>query len=142
MSLVRQAEQIARTAHEGQVDKAGEPYISHPARVADRVRGDENAETVAWLHDVVEDTGVSLDELRQTFPEEVVEAVDAITVCPGEDRSAYYARVAANPLALKVKLADIADNSDPERLARLDEEPRARLEAKYAKARTALGVRN
>ncbi len=139
MGLVERAQQIATTAHEGQVDKAGAPYIGHPARVAARVRGDAVAEMVAWLHDVVEDTDVTLDDLRAEFPPEVVEAVDAVTYRDDSPRDAYYERIAANPLAKKVKLADIADNTDPARQAALDEPTRIRLTEKYAKARAALG---
>lgn len=55
---------IIAAAHRGQVDKAGQPYITHPARVAARVAGDENAVAAAWLHDVVEDTGLTLADLE------------------------------------------------------------------------------
>lgn len=123
------AEQIATTAHSGQVDKAGEPYVGHPRRVALRVRDDCKA--VAWLHDVVEDTATTLDDLAAQFRAEVVDAVDAMTHRPGEPREDYYRRVAANDLAFEAKLADFDDNSDPKRLARLDVETRTRLGAKY-----------
>jgi len=137
-SLAALAEEIAAAAHRGQVDKAGQPYITHPARVAARVAGDENAVAVAWLHDVVEDTAVTLVDLEESFPAEVTTAVDALTRRPGEAPAAYYARVRAVPLALTVKLADMADNSDPQRLARLDAATRERLIAKYARARAEL----
>lgn len=132
--LVDVAMAWARAAHEGQADKAGQPYIGHPARVAARVAGDEPAQAVAWLHDVVEDTAVTLSDLAGVFPPVVLVAVDAITRRAGESPDAYYARVAADPLARKVKLADLADNTDPERLARLDAPTRARLIEKYAHA--------
>lgn len=129
------AQQISVRAHEGQTDKAGAPYIAHPARVAARVADDPDAEAVAWLHDVIEDTGRSLDDLRAAgMPERVVTAVEAISKRDNEERDAYYNRVAANPLALKVKYADLADNSDPARLAKLEPQVRARLEAKYKHA--------
>lgn len=131
------AEGIARSAHAGQVDKAGMAYIEHPARVAARVQGDQSAEAVAWLHDVVEDTSVTLDELAESFPSEVVAAVDALTRRPGEG-DAYYARVGRDLLATKVKLADLADNTDPTRVGALDEETRQRLARKYAHARRCL----
>jgi (p)ppGpp synthase/HD superfamily hydrolase len=136
--LVELARDIATRAHQGQTDKAGAPYISHPARVAARVAGDPEAEMVAWLHDVAEDTSVTLEELARDFPAQVVAAVGAITKRPDEDRDTYYRRVAADPLALKVKYADLADNSDPDRLALLDEPTRERLLAKYAHAREVL----
>lgn len=138
--LVALAEQIARRAHTGQRDQAGEPYIEHPRRVAGRVAGDPEAEAVAWLHDVVEDCPVSLQDLLDAgFPPRIVAAVDAITKRDGEhDR--YYARLAADPLARRVKLADIADNCDPQRLAALDTWTRERLVVKYARSRRLLGV--
>lgn len=133
------AEAMARTAHAGQVDKAGQPYITHPARVANRVAGDEHAVAVAWLHDVVEDTPVTLTELAAQFPPQVVAAVDAITKRAGETRDDYYERVRAVPLAQRVKRADLADNSDPDRLAVLDAATQERLAGKYAHARAVLG---
>src|SRR5690606_11747524 len=106
--------------------------------VAARVAGDDNAVATAWLHDVVEDTPVTLADLEESFPAEVTIAVDALTRRPGEDPADYYARVRAVPLALAVKLADLADNSDPQRLARLDAATRDRLIAKYARAQAEL----
>jgi (p)ppGpp synthase/HD superfamily hydrolase len=136
---VEMARQIAVRAHAGQTDKAGVAYITHPARVAARVAGDLDAEAVAWLHDVVEDTGRSVEELYAAgFPERVVGAVDAISQRPDEEPDTYYARVAANPLALNVKYADLADNSDPKRLSLLQPELRERLEAKYKHAHEVL----
>lgn len=130
------AEQVATAAHADQTDKAGAPYIGHPRRVALRVW--EDCRAVAWLHDVVEDSDVTLEDLARQFRPEIVAAVEAITHRDGEPREAYYRRVAANYLAYEVKLADIADNSDPKRLALLDVETRTRLEAKYSKARRLL----
>ncbi|MGW0021948.1 HD domain-containing protein [Rhodococcus sp. NPDC003382] len=137
-SITRAAQRIATVAHAGQVDRAGRPYITHPARVAARVAGDDHAVAVAWLHDVVEDTTVTLADLGEQFPPEVVAAVDALTRRDGEEPVEYYARVRRVPLALTVKLADLADNSDPQRLARLDDATRRRLRAKYAHARAEL----
>lgn len=136
--ISERAEAIARAAHVDQVDKSGRPYIEHPARVAARVHGNELLEAIAWLHDVVEDTDVQLVDLQSQFPLEVVDAVDAITHRSGEPRADYYARVARNPLARRVKEADIDDNTDPARTALLDDATRARLAAKYAAAREAL----
>ncbi len=125
---------LARRAHEGQLDKSGQPYIGHPLRVMSRVTG-EHAQMVAVLHDVIEDTWVTADHLAAAgCPPEVVEAVIAISHLPGEPQRDYLTRVAANPLALLVKRADIADNSGPERLARLDARTRRRLTEKYATA--------
>lgn len=137
LRLVRlHARAIAIRAHHGQVDKCGEPYITHPERVAAGVRADlrhdADAEAVAWLHDVVEDTDVTLDDLRfERFPRRVVDAVDAITKRKGESFADYYERVKANPLALVVKWHDVADNADPARLAKVAPDTRERLRAKY-----------
>lgn len=110
------AEDIARKAHKGQTDKGGNDYILHPMFVASRM--DTDAEkAVAWLHDVVEDTPVTLDDLREIFPEEIVEAVDAITKRLLESYSEYLCRVASNDIAYKVKLADMENNSDISRIS-------------------------
>ncbi len=142
ITIATRAEALARSAHADQVDKAGLPYADHPARVAARVRisapGDESAEAVAWLHDVVEDTNVTLDDLADEFGSLVAAGVEAITRRPGEDGDAYYLRIAANRLAFLVKAADLADNTDPVRLAKLEPAVREQLEAKYAHARRAL----
>lgn len=143
MNLITEAESLAREAHDGQVDKAGQPYATHPARVADRVAGDDELVAIAWLHDVVEDTPITLEDLRHRgFPETVVAAVDALTKRDDEPKADYYARVAANGRALKVKHADLADNSDPERLAALDRATRERLQEKYRNARRLLPAVN
>lgn len=132
------AERLAREAHSDQVDKTGHPYIEHPQRIAARVAGDEVLEAIAWLHDVVEDTSVTLADLQALFPLEVTEGVDAITKRPGESRLEYYARVRRNPHARKVKDLDIDDNTDPARTAQLDQATRERLAVKYAEARAEL----
>ncbi|CRK55516.1 Guanosine-3',5'-bis(Diphosphate) 3'-pyrophosphohydrolase [Alloactinosynnema sp. L-07] len=140
MFTVDDAIRIAREAHRGQVDKSGRPYIGHPLRVMDRVSGDHERMT-AVLHDVVEDTHVTAaDLLAAGCPAEVVAAVVAISKVPGEDQQTYLARVAANPIALTVKFADIADNSSPERLHYLDEHTQVRLRAKYRAALAYLSV--
>jgi (p)ppGpp synthase/HD superfamily hydrolase len=138
--IVAAARTIAIEAHRGQVDKAGAPYIDHPRRVADAMAGNPCAEAVAWLHDVVEDTAVTLDDLaRRGMPAEVVSAVDAMTRRSGETEHEYWARVRSNPVALAVKVrGDIADNADPRRLARLDPHTRQRLADKYRRALDAL----
>ena len=129
-----EAIQLARRAHEGQLDKSGRPYIAHPLRVMGRLR-DEHERMTAVLHDVVEDTSVTLDDLTTAgCPPEVVAAVAAMSKHPGEDQTTYLARVAANPIARAVKRADIADNMSPERLSRLDPSTQARLSAKYESA--------
>ena len=122
------AKQIAIKAHQGQFDKADQPYITHPEFVASQVTGDE-AKAVAWLHDVVEDTPVTFDDLRTAGLSEVVIAgVDAITKRDNEDYEIYLERVAANPLARAVKLADLTHNMDTSRLKVITEKTKERLE--------------
>ena len=134
-TLPELASEIARAAHGDQRDKAGRAYIDHPRRVAARLAGQgESPETVAagWLHDVLEDTAVSADDLLAAgVPAEVVAAVESVTHHDGESQADYAERVRACPMGLKVKLADLADNSDPARLALLDDQTRQRLTAKY-----------
>jgi (p)ppGpp synthase/HD superfamily hydrolase len=122
------AKDIATKAHTGQFDKADQPYITHPEFVASQVTGDE-AKAVAWLHDVVEDTSVSFADLRTAgLSEAVIAGVDAITKRSNEDYETYLARVAANPLAKAVKLADLTHNMDTSRLKVITENTRMRLE--------------
>lgn len=139
MGAVGDAFELALTAHAGQTDKAGLAYIGHVARVAAGVQGDE-ARIVALLHDVIEDAGVAAEDLSDRFGHRIAAAVAALTRHKGESPAGYYARVAADPLARTVKLADIADNSHPARLAMLDPVTRTRLQAKYAAARLALAA--
>ncbi|RKW70438.1 HD domain-containing protein [Galactobacter caseinivorans] len=135
---------LATSAHAGQQDKAGRPYIEHPARVAALVAQDVGprhaAVAVAWLHDVVEDTDVTLEQIRQAFGDQIAAGVDAMTRRSGEEPDAYYARVRADQLALAVKRADIADNTDPARVALLDHATATRLAGKYRHARAELGL--
>ena len=142
--LVKRAKDLAHLAHAGQVDKAGRPYIEHVARVAAAVAhyAEPEVQAVAWLHDVLEDCAPNFrDELLHIRPVDVFFAVRALTRGKFSD-SAYYDRIRRDPLALAVKLADIADNSDESRLALLDEKTAARLRRKYAKAMAALQGHN
>lgn len=138
------AEEIARQAHSGQKDKAGVDYIEHPRRVAERFdpKSQPDEFATAWLHDVLEDTSISAEDLlAYGIPLNVVEAVELLTKDAREtDLGAYYARIRTHPLALAVKAADIDDNTDPSRTALLEPEVRNRLAKKYAKAREALGL--
>ena len=125
---------LATSAHDGQVDKSGRPYIGHPLRVMASVTG-EHAQMAAVLHDVIEDTPVTADDLlARGCPTAVVDAVVALSHLPDEPQDVYLRRVAANPLALSVKRADIADNLAPARMARLDTALQERLQTKYANA--------
>jgi (p)ppGpp synthase/HD superfamily hydrolase len=128
VSLLERAILLAVQAHRGQVDRSGAPYILHPLRVMLRVET-ENERIAAVLHDVVEDTEWTLDGLRaEGFPEEVVQAVDCLTRREEESYDDRVARAAANPIARRVKLADLEDNMDVRRLARWSEEDAARFE--------------
>jgi len=131
--LLERAIRIAVKAHKGQRDNYGAPYIMHPLRVMHRV--DTTAEKiVAALHDVVEDTSLSLDDLRKEgFPGRIIKAVDCISKREGEDYEEYVRRAGSNPLARRVKLADLEDNMDVRRRRVVDEKDARRL-AKYLKA--------
>lgn len=137
--LEAKARKIAEQAHSGQLDKSGNPYLGHVRRVVDRVDGGLD-KAVAWLHDVVEDSKHwgEVELMAAGMPREVIVSVLALTHRPHEPREDYYARVRADECARRVKLADIADNSDPARLAMLDGPTRERLTRKYEKARQAL----
>lgn len=133
---------IATDAHAGQVDKIGEPYIGHCARVAQGVADagfGYEIRAAAWLHDVVEDTEYTLDDLRKVgITESVLVAVEALTKRPHEPFKNYYERVKANPMAVAVKWHDVADNAREDRLALVAPDTRERLRAKYERARHAL----
>ena len=101
--------------HEGQRDKAGKPYVTHPERVAGRLSAPEE-QVVAWLHDTVEDTGLTLREIENTFGPETAAAVDAVSRRPGEEWEDYLRRVKQNEVARKVKISDLIDNSNLSRI--------------------------
>jgi GTP diphosphokinase / guanosine-3',5'-bis(diphosphate) 3'-diphosphatase len=137
MSTLERAIAIAAQAHAGQVDKAGQPYILHPLRVMLGVRG-HSEKIAAVLHDVVEDTTVTLPDLTAAgFSADVTDAVFALTKTRGESRLAAAARAKANPIARAVKLCDVADNMDESRLTHITSKDRARL-AEYALVRALL----
>ncbi len=131
MTLVERAKQLAHRAHAGQVDKAGRPYIEHVARVA--AADYPEAEVVAWLHDVLEDAPRYASDL-EWFPLGMKQAIVCLTRYAHDTPRAYYAGIRANQIALRVKLADVADNADESRLALLDEKTASRLRRKYARA--------
>jgi (p)ppGpp synthase/HD superfamily hydrolase len=133
--MIEDAIAFAAQAHQGQLDRLGEPYIFHALRVMMLVKdagGSEAEIAAAALHDVVEDTDTTVQEIEQLFNPEVAVLVDAISRREGEDYVEYVERcVAAGPSAVRLKLADLTDNSNPQRLARVASELRAELEAKY-----------
>ena len=131
---------IAYCAHEGQMDQNGVPYIFHPIHLAEQME-DEITCTVALLHDVVEDTDVSLDDLMAEFPAEVTDAVACLTHASGVNYFDYVRKIKENPIAKKVKLADLAHNSDPDRASAgkpIDEKKIKMWHDKYAKAKEIL----
>ena len=133
MSTLERAIAIAVEAHQGQKDKAGEPYILHPLRLMLQMQS-ETGKIVAVLHDVVEDTDCSLDDLRgEGFSAEVLEAVDALTKKNDDEYEEYVDSIEANPIARRVKLADLRDNMDISRISDVTERDLARL-SKYHKA--------
>ena len=114
--MVNRALRLAYRAHAGQLDRGGVPYIFHPYHLAEQM-DDERSICVALLHDVVEDTPVTLEEIQREFPSEIAEAVALLTHDPSTDYFAYVRRLKANPLARKVKLADLMHNADQTRCA-------------------------
>lgn len=130
--LLQRAIDLATQMHEGQLDKAGAPYISHPISVMNQVETMEE-KIVAVLHDAIEDTPLTLADLeREGFPARVLAAIDAISKREGESAESYLARVMANRLALRVKIADITDNMRLDRIANPTPRDFARIE-RYAK---------
>ncbi|MFR0986149.1 HD domain-containing protein [Frisingicoccus sp.] len=131
--MTRKAMRIAYDAHAGQVDKTGLPYIYHPIHLAESMT-DENSVITALLHDVIEDTNLTIDELaREGFHEDVLTALTLLTHNPAEEYMDYISRISTCPLARKIKLADLRHNSDPTRLDSVDEKTARRFE-KYARA--------
>ena len=133
----KRAMKLCYEAHKGQVDKTGVPYVFHPFHVAEQMT-DEATTIVALLHDVVEDTDYTLEDIAALgFGKEVVDAVALMTHEDDVPYLEYVARLKDNPLARAVKLADLAHNSDLSRLGEIDDETRRRLE-KYSQARALL----
>lgn len=137
MGTLERAIEIAASAHAGDTDKAGVHYILHPIRVMLRM-GTEEEMIVGVLHDVVEDTEVTLDDLAaEGFSKAVVEAVDALTKRPGESRIEAAKRARKNLIARAVKLADNAENMDLTRLTNPTPKDYSRLQ-EYEKVRAIL----
>lgn len=130
--LIRTAMQIACRAHAGQTDKAGYPYIHHPLHLAEQMT-EEYAVCAALLHDVMEDTDVSEQELAQVMPAEVMEALRLLTHDESVPYMDYVRAIRCNPIARAVKLADLAHNSDLSRLDEVTPKALSRVE-KYAAA--------
>ena len=125
--LLTKAIELAKKAHEGQMDKGGSPYIGHPFRVMNQFE-DEEEKIVGVLHDVVEDSDLTLEDLAKAgFSDRIVAAVDAITKREGEESDNYLNRVMNNSIALKVKIVDMTDNMDLNRITNITEKDRARI---------------
>lgn len=124
--------QIAKKAHSKQVDKAGEDYILHPMKVASYMDTDTE-KAVAYLHDVLEDTNVTEDELRNMFPNEIVDTVIILTHRKDESYFEYISRVSTSKLAKKIKVADLLHNLDITRIKEPTKQDYQRLE-KYKEA--------
>lgn len=115
-ALISRALDIAVKAHEEQVDKGGNPYIWHPVRVALHSHSDEE-KIAALLHDVIEDTSVTMDDLAKAgFSEKVLDAIQCLTKKEGEEYMDFIQRVSGNEIAAKVKIQDLNDNMDVSRL--------------------------
>ena len=138
-ALTIKAMAIAYEAHHGQFDKAGIPYVFHPLHLAETMP-DEITCCAALLHDVVEDTDVTLEQLAMEFPSEVVEAIRFLTHDDETDYFDYVRAIRGNPVAMKVKFADIAHNSDASRFAGVAVPPEriGYFRDKYAKAKAIL----
>ncbi len=123
---------IAYKQHHGAEDKAGLPYIFHPYHLAEQMGDDEYAICVALLHDVVEDTDMTFEDLEQAgFPGGIITALKCLTHEDGVPYlGAYIEGIKADPLARKVKLADLRHNSDPTRLPPAGDEREQRLREK------------
>ena len=132
-ALTKKALKISFDAHKNQVDKSGMPYVYHPFHLAEQM-DDELSTCVALLHDVVEDTDITLDELRNDgFPNEVIEALSLMTHSDDVPYLDYVRVMKDNPIARKVKLADLAHNSDLSRLEIVDDKALERVN-KYKQA--------
>ena len=138
--LTHKAMKIAYEAHHGQTDVNGMPYVFHPYHLAEQM-DDEYSCCVALLHDVAEDTSVTLDDLAKIFPQEIIDALTLLTHESGTDYFDYVRKIKANPIAKKVKLADLEHNMDRSRIVDLSlvsAEKLANWDEKYGKAKKLL----
>lgn len=133
------AMKIAYEAHLGQLDYNDVPYIFHPYHLAEQM-DDEVSCTIALLHDVVEDTRLTLSDLEQIFPTQVVEIVRLLTHDENVDYFDYIREIKKNPIATKVKLEDLKHNSDESRSigSNLTQDQLLYWKTKYAKAKEIL----
>jgi len=131
--LIERAIALASISHIDQIDKVGYPYIYHPMRVMLHVTS-RDEKVVAILHDTVEDTELTLLDLKYLgYPKRLIDAVDAISKRDNETNDDYMNRCVVNPIARAVKIADLFDNMSPIRQAGLSPEDQLRLKEKYKK---------
>ena len=130
--LTKKALKLCFNAHKEQVDKAGMPYVFHPFHLAEQM-DDEISTVCALLHDVVEDTDITFEDLSAMFPQEVITVLKLLTHEDTVSYTEYVGKIATNPVAKKVKIADLKHNSDITRLSIIDESAKKRRE-KYKKA--------
>jgi (p)ppGpp synthase/HD superfamily hydrolase len=131
--MTKKAMQLCFRAHRDQVDKSGIPYVFHPIHLAEQMT-DEDTTVVALLHDVVEDTHYTLEDLAAMgFSRQVLDAIGLMTHTDGVPYMDYVAKIKENPIARAVKLADLHHNSDLTRLDTVDDKAKARAQ-KYAQA--------
>ena len=131
--LLEQAINIALQAHKGKADKGGNPYILHPLRLMLAMETTEE-KIVAVLHDVIEDSSFTIQQLKQEgFSKKVLDAVSLLTKTENQNYENYISAIKKNPLATKVKLADLKDNMDKSRLKKITEEDLIRIK-KYKAA--------
>ena len=137
--MTKKAMKIAFEAHKNQVDKSGLPYIYHPIHLAEQM-DDEESVTVALLHDVVEDTDWTLEQLKaEGFSDSVIMALSYMTHDDNVPYMEYVIKIAENPIAKKVKLADLMHNSDLSRLDCVDDKAKKRVK-KYESAIQVLNI--
>ena len=138
-ALTKKALRISFNAHHKQVDKSGLPYVYHPFHVAEQM-DDEYSTCVALLHDVAEDSDMTLSDLRaEGFPDEVIDALALLTHDKNVPYMDYIKKIRTNPIATKVKLADLEHNSDLSRLDEVDQKALERVK-KYQLAAKLLKV--
>jgi (p)ppGpp synthase/HD superfamily hydrolase len=131
--MIAAAKLIAKLAHKGQKDKAGMDYFTHPEAVAAMLDTPEE-KTVGYLHDTVEDTDVTVEEIRSVFGNEIADAVALMTHADGVPYMDYVKEIGKNPLARKVKLADLTHNMDISRIPNPAQKDYDRIENKYKPA--------
>ena len=123
--LTRLASKIAYKAHEGQTDKAGVPYIFHPIHIAEQMDSEESC-VVALLHDVIEDSDITLEILSKYFNDDIIAALRVLTKKENDDYVMYIKRVKTNKLAAKVKIKDLEHNRDLTRLDKVTDRDKKR----------------